>query len=137
MANKNMKKINIFIATLIAAAQFGCSSDADIASRNLSTAADQFEVPRRIVFYDGINASYMLTIEGLCSLGNSDRKSTLSVTCKTGPTSYKKHFLGLSNNVTFFVEQMEPIVTSPYRYRVIFKPDVIVPDISISTKLGN
>ena len=107
-----------------------------VASRNLSKAADQFEVARRIVFYNGITGGYMLTIEGLCSLGNSDKTRAVSVTCKTGPADYKKHFLGLSDNITFFVEQMEPVAASPYRYRVIFKPYVIVPDINLSTGIG-
>lgn len=87
----------------------GCSTDADVASHNLSQAADQFEITRRIVFYNGITGGYMLTIEGLCSLGNNDTAKRLSVTCKVGPSAYKKHFLGLSDNVTFFVEQMEPV----------------------------
>ena len=129
-----MKKALSLIA--LAALVAGCSSDADVASRNLSKAADQFEVARRIVFYNGITGGYMLTIEGLCSLGNSDKTRAVSVTCKTGPADYKKHFLGLSDNITFFVEQMEPVAASPYRYRVIFKPDVIVPDIHVSTGIG-
>ena len=118
------------IATLLATAVLaGCSADADVASRNLSKAADMFEINRRIVFYNGITGEYMLTIEGLCSLGNHDSAGTLSVTCKTGPTNFKKHFLGLSDNVTYFVEQMEPAQASAYHYRVVFKPQVIVPDI--------
>lgn len=118
------------IATIIAtAALLGCSKDADVASRNLSKAADMFEIQRRIVFYNGITGDYMLTIEGLCSLGNSDTVNRLSVTCKTGEGEFKKHFLGLSDNVTFFVEQMAPSKQSVYHYRVVFKPQVIVPDI--------
>ena len=70
------------IATLLATAVLaGCSADADVASRNLSKAADMFEINRRIVFYNGITGEYMLTIEGLCSLGNHDRAGELSVTC--------------------------------------------------------
>ena len=122
-----MKKA-IAIALAIAALA-GCARDADVASRNLSKAADMFEINRRIVFYNGITGEYMLTIEGLCSLGNHDRAGELSVTCKTSPTTFKKHFLGLSDNVTFFVEQMEPSQVSVYHYRVVFKPQVIVPDI--------
>lgn len=53
----------------------------------------------------------------------------LSVTCKTGESAYKKHFLGLSDNVTYFVEQVEAANVSAYHYRVIFKPQTIVPDI--------
>ena len=130
-----MKRLVATAAAVILVA--GCSSDAEVASRNLSQAADQFEIARRIVFYNGITGSYMLTIEGLCSLGNATTgKNSIAVTCKVGPTAYKKHFLGLSDNVTFFAEQMEPAAASPYRYRVIFKPDVIVPDIGMSTGVG-
>jgi hypothetical protein len=108
-----------------------CESKADVVSTNLSKAADQFEVQRRIVFYNGITDTYMLTIEGLCSLGNYDAVGELSVTCQTGPDEYKKHFLGLSDNVTYFVEQLEGVSADPYQYRVIFRPTTIVPDVEM------
>lgn len=123
-----MKKL--IAITLAAAALVGCS-DADVASNNLSKAADMFEVNRRIVFYNGITGDYMLTIEGLCSLGNHDTAKQLSLTCKTGQNDFKKHFLGLSDNVTYFVEQLDPVKASVYHYRVVFKPSTIVPDIEI------
>lgn len=111
----------------------GCS-DADVASRNLSQAADQFEIARRVVFYNGITNEYILTIEGLCSLGNADKARELTVTCKTGPKAFKKHFLGLSDNVTFFAEQLEGVDVSTYHYRVIFKPQAILPDVDFVGK---
>ena len=45
-----------------------CTNDADVASYNLSQAADRFEITRRIVFYNGITGNYILTVEGLCSI---------------------------------------------------------------------
>jgi hypothetical protein len=113
----------------------GCSSDADIASENLSTAAEQFEITRRIVFFNGITDKYLLEIQGRCSVetGDSGLSGSLEVTCKTGSNAYKKHFLGLSDNVSYFVEQMEGSDVSVYRYRVIFKPEAIVPDIDLRT----
>lgn len=104
------------------------TNNADVASPWRKT-ADNFEVQRRVVFYNGITGDYMLTIEGLCSLGNSDKARELSVTCKVGPTEFKKHFLGLSDNVSYFVEQLEGSNVSTYFYRVVFKPSVIVPDV--------
>lgn len=109
----------------------GCEREADVASRNVSTAADQFEVQRRVVFFNGITDTYLLSIEGLCSLGNKDRPGELSVTCKVGPNTYKKHFLGLSDNVSYFVEQLAGVKADPYHYRVTFRPSVIVPDLDI------
>ena len=113
----------------------GCSSDADVASHNLSKAADQFEVTRRVVFYNGITDKYILVVEGRCSLGNYDAAGELTVTCKSGPNSYKKHFLGLSDNVTYFAEQLETVDVNEYRYRVIFKPESIIPDIDLETSI--
>jgi hypothetical protein len=111
----------------------GCSTDADVASRNLSTAAEQFQVNRRIVFFNGITDKYLLEIQGLCSVESADSAlmGSLEVTCKTGPSSFKKHFLGLSDNVSYFVEQIEGADVSTYFYKVIFKPSVIIPDIDI------
>lgn len=115
--------------TLATLAVAGCSA-ADVASRNLSTAADQFEIERRIVFYNGITGEYLLVVEGKCSLGNSDPTKQVSVTCKVGPDAYKKHFLGLSDNVTYFAEQIDAANVSTYHYRVIFKPSVLAPNVT-------
>lgn len=127
-----MKKL-LVLGLLVIASLFlvGCSSEADVASVNVSRAADQFEINRRIIFYNGITGDYILTVEGLCSLGNYDSNLRMSVTCKIGPTEYKKHFLGLSDNVTFFAEQLESVEADPFHYRVIFRPKTIIPDIEI------
>lgn len=104
----------------------GCT-DADIASSNLSKAADNFELERRVVFYNGITGEYMLTIQGRCSVSPS--KEQLAVTCKVDRDEYKKHYLGLSDNVTYFSEQIYSADVSAYHYRVMFKPQTIMPDI--------
>ena len=117
----------IFAALLLV----GCEREADVASRNVSIAADQFEVQRRVVFFNGITDTYLLSIEGLCSLGNHDDADELTVTCKVGPNTYKKHFLGLSDNVSYFVEQLDGAKVDTYHYRVTFRPSVIIPDLDI------
>ena len=118
----------LFMAVVILTA---CEDDAQIASRNVSKAADNFEVDRRIVFYNGITDVYMLVIEGRCSIKADTMDNQLEVVCKVGDMSYKKHFLGLSDNVTYFAEQIEPIEASAYHYRVTFKPQNIIPDIDL------
>jgi len=128
-----MKK-PLAITALLAAgaiALTGCTRDADRASDNLSKAADSFEIDRRVVFFNGITDKYLLTIEGRCSITPDGGK--LDVTCKVGEDQYKKHFLGLSDNVSYFVEQIEPADVSVYHYRVIFKPENIIPDIDVQT----
>ena len=121
-----MKKTITALAVTLGALT-ACSTDADVASQNLSKAADQFEIDRRIVFLNGITDTYMLTIEGRCSI--KDEGVQLEVTCKTGPEEFKKHFLGLSDNVTYFVEQVEGAAASTSRYRVVFKPEALIPSV--------
>jgi hypothetical protein len=131
-----MKKIALLIvgAFGLIALLSGCTSDADRASENLSKSAEQFEINRRIVFFNGITDKYLLTVEGLCSVEKAESalgSGSLEVTCKIGPNKYKKHYLGLSDNVSFFVEQLQDADVSVYHYRVIFKPENIIPDIDI------
>jgi aminopeptidase-like protein len=110
----------------------GCDrTDADVASYNISKAADNFEINRRIVFINTFTNDYVLVIEGLCSLGNSDTNLRMSVTCKTGPSTFKKHHLGLGANVTFVSEQLDAAKASTYHYRVVFKPSTLMPNIEI------
>jgi hypothetical protein len=117
--------LSLVVLGSMAVGATGCSSDADVASENLSKAAEQFEVPRRIVFYNGITDKYMLTIEGFCSIEDEGKK--LETTCKTDDGFYKD-YLGLSDNVTYIVQQLEDIDVSTSQYRVIFKPETIIPD---------
>lgn len=134
-----MRKLGIIaMAATMALAGAACvnNSKADVASHNLSKAAEQFEIQRRIVFLNGITDKYLLTVEGRCSVETSESAlgGSLEVTCKIGPDKYKKHFLGLSDNVSFFVEQTETADVSEYHYRVIFRPETIIPDVEIDTE---
>lgn len=126
-----MARKQLSLSTLALLGLAACAPEADVASENISRAADMFEVNRRIVFYNGITGSYILVVEGRCSLGNYDTGKRMSVTCKVGDKEYKKHFLGLSDNVTFFAEQIGGAKVSGYRYRVFFNPSQIVPDIEV------
>lgn len=123
------KKIAAFCAAMVMGATtlVGCASDADVVSDNISKDADNFKIPRRIVFLNGITDKYILAVEGFCNINDSDRQ--LEVVCKVGEGKYKKHFLGLSDNVTYFAEQVADAEVSADHYKVIFKPETIIPDV--------
>jgi hypothetical protein len=127
-----MKKLfAVLTAAFIGLVSLAGCSDAQIASHNLTSAADNFDLVRRIVFYNGITGEYMLVIEGRCSIGKPETFAGVAITCKTGNANYKKHFLGLSDNVTFFAEQIDGANVSVDHYRVVFKPSAIVPDVML------
>jgi ABC-type Fe3+-hydroxamate transport system substrate-binding protein len=126
-----MKKfLGVAVALAALAGLSACSSDADVASKNISTAADNFQVPRRVVLYNGITNEYIQVVEGLCSLGNNDGPGEVSVTCKTDK-GFIKHIWKLGDNVTVFAEQLTDVQVSTSFYKVIFKPSSILPDIDI------
>ncbi|GAG00835.1 unnamed protein product, partial [marine sediment metagenome] len=91
--------------------------------------AEMFRIERRIVFVNGITDSYILSVEGRCSVEFKPLK--FEVTCKISDDAYLKHYLGRADNVFPFVEQLETADVSTYRYKVIFKPLQIIPDIDI------
>ena len=126
-----MKKL--LIVTTIAASAFALTAcnDAEIASANISRAADNFEVMRRVVFMNGITDEYMLEVIGLCSLHQYDAPARVQVTCKIGEDEYIRHQMGLSHNVTYFAEQLDSIDVSVNHYRVTFRPQVLLPDIDL------
>lgn len=123
----------LIVATLgvIATGSAGCfdSSNADVAAKNLSTEAEQFKVARKIIFYNGITDKYMFEVDGLCSIDPAGAGlRALAVVCKVGPDKYIKDYLGLSDNVSYIVQQLRGVDVSTYHYEVVFKPESIVPN---------
>jgi len=120
---------NLLCSLVVLLALTGCETDATIASQNIAKAAEQFEIYRRVVFFNGITDKYILQIEGACSI--EDRNKQLEVTCKRHDGKFVKHHLGLSDNVSYFSEQMTYVGVSTLRHRVIFKPATIIPAIDL------
>ena len=126
--NKIVKRVGVFgLAGAMLMGLAGCPDDAAVVYENTSKAADNFEVPRRIVFINGITDSHLLVVEGFCSVMDDGRK--LNTICKREGNKYVTNKVGLSDNVTYVVEQLEEIEVSPNHYRRTFKPQSIIPDI--------
>lgn len=125
-----MRRI-IIAAAVGTLALTGCTSDADKTSKNLSKAAEQFEVQRRIVGVNGITDKALFEVEGRCSIETPGGR--LEVVCKHGPDDFRKHFVGLSDNVTYIAVQLEGVDANAYRTRIILKPENIVPDFDLVT----
>ena len=130
-----MKKVYIFLIGLALLTLAGCQDDAKVAKQNLSKAADNFEVLRRIVFYNTWTDTTMQVIEGKCSIEYGKR---VSVICKVGKgaNDVKNSLISLSGQVTVFVEQLESTNVSFYHYRRTFKPQSVIPDIDFRGDVG-
>ena len=131
---KRLALVGLMLFVFLSSFAGACASDADKASENLGKAAEQFEVQRKIVGINGITDKVLFEVEGRCSLEKgADLPDTLTVTCKHGPDDFRKHFVGISDNVTYISTQDKGLDVSVYRTRIILKPENIVPNFDLVT----
>jgi hypothetical protein len=125
-----MKRIiALVLVALIAMFAFvGCTA-ADNVNHNLSQAADNFQVVRRITVYNARTDLIVMKMEGYMSLSNS-ATNELVVTCMTGPNEYKKNYIYLNEYVIYVVEDITTPNIDPYHYDVHFY--TAAPDIDIN-----
>lgn len=128
-----MKKILTTTAAtaLLVAGLTSCTADdSDVVNHNITKAAKNFEVNRRIVVVNGITDNIQLQVEGRCDI--EPKKDRTFITCKVAEgesaDSYVRHQVYKSDNVFIVVEQGEPIKASAYHYRFTYKPQSIIPD---------
>lgn len=126
------KKIVLTLVLVLALA--GCTkSAADRANKNLSKAAENFEVPRRIVGINGITDNVLFSVEGFCSY-EVPEDGTFEAICKNPDGTISRTTLYLSDNVTFVSTQLQGVKVDLFRPRIIFRPEAIVPDFELSTR---
>lgn len=122
-----MNYLPLAALAIAAAIMLSACDDAQIAQQNLRKASDNFEVMRRVVFYNSITDKIVMVTEGRCSVEPDTLRT--SVICKVGDGQYIRNFYGKSDNTVYFVEQMSPLPVSVYHYRRTFKPQALLPDI--------
>lgn len=126
-----MKKLVAIVTTIIVALSMAACTDASVVSQNLSQDADNFKVVRKVSFINGITDSILLEVTGRCSIKADAVDSQLEVTCKTDTGEFVKHFLGVSDNVTYTVEQLIASDASASHYKFVIKPSILVPAIEL------
>ena len=125
-----MKKIFVLMLVLVVICSgFASCTAADNVNHNLSQAADNFQVLRKITVYNARTDLIVMEMEGYMSLSNS-ASSELVVTCMTGPREYKKNYIYLNDYVIYVVEDISGTATDPYHYKVHFY--TAMPDFDIN-----
>ena len=124
-----MKKA-IAIAVL-ALSLVGCDRAADVASRNISEAGDNFELYRAVHFINTRSDKELMRVEGYCAKDNASTDRTLIITCREQGNKFKKHYMGLSTDVTYTIEQLDSVPASVDHSRVIFAPQTLIPSFEV------
>lgn len=123
------KIIAVLLAVMVMATCLVGCSEADNVNHNLSQAADNFQVTRKITVYNARTDLIIMEMEGAMSLSNNTTNE-LVVTCMTGPNQYKKNYIYLNDYVIYVVEDITGTVTDPYHYKIHFY--TAMPDIDIN-----
>lgn len=125
------KRITAAVLAVVATTLFisGCKHKSDTVSHNLSQDADSYKVFRQIVVYNAITDKYILEVDGWCALGNDDPPTEVSYTCKVDG-GYVKDIINRSDNTLVFEHQLTPHSVSDTYFRVILRPETIIPDLN-------
>lgn len=127
-----MKKIlavitSILIIGAMAVGFTGCEQQADRVSYNISKQADNFNVIRQITVINCIKGDVLFQMTGKMSLNVDSSENQLEITVEDEKGAYKKHFIGLSDNVTYTVEDVTDNYVDNYRYTLNFNPNMWFP----------
>lgn len=124
-----MKKVIIAIISMVVMCTVlaGCDTQASRVSYNLSQEADSFNVVRRLTVINCIQGDVLFQMTGKMSLTVDSSGGKIDVIVEDEYGNYQKHFVGLSDNVTYTIEQLQSKDVSNYKYTLNFNPKMWIP----------
>lgn len=105
----------------------GCDTEANRVSYNLSQEADNFNEVRQITVINCLQGDVLFRMTGKMSIFADTHDNQLEIIVEDERGEYKKHFIGLSDNVTYVVEDITSKDVEKYKYILNFNPNMWVP----------
>lgn len=122
------RKLYSLVAAILACCILsGCDTEAQRVSYNLSQEADNFNDIRQITVINCIQGDVLFQMTGKMSITADTADNQLEVIVEDENGEYKKHFIGLSDNVTYVVEDITAGDVSEYHYTLNFNPKMWMP----------
>lgn len=122
------KSILVIILALATASLFtGCSTESARVSYNLSQEADNFNVVRQLTVINCLEGDVLFQMTGKLSITADTTDNQLEIIVEDENGKYQKHFVGLSDNVTYVVEDIEANSVSKYKYTLNYNPKMWLP----------
>lgn len=122
-----MKKKLFITAVIGATALSGCNTEANRVSYNLSQEADNFNDIRQITVINCLQGDVLFQMTGKMSITADAADDQLEIIVEDENGEYKKHFIGLSDNVTYVVEDVTAGDVEKYKYTLNFNPEMWLP----------
>lgn len=129
MKNKIVVSL-LSVVLLLTIALTGCSTEADRVSYNLSQQADNFNDIRQVTVINCLQGDVLFQMTGKMSITADTEDNQLEIVVEDENGEYKKHFIGLSDNVTYVVEDVTSKDVNQYKYTLNFNPEMWLPKIS-------
>lgn len=120
--------LEISAIAMLATSATGCNQ-ADVVRQNLAEEADNFNCYRRITVINCIKGDVILQVEGRCSIIADTTDNQLEIITEYEKGQYNKQIIGLSDNVTYMVEDLEVKDVNEYHYYINFNPHMWLPEI--------
>lgn len=121
-----MKKILSIITIIGMITVLGGCSEAERVSQNLSQEADNFNVIRQVTVIDCITGDTLFQVSGKISIYSDNTDHQLEIISEE-KGEYKKHFIGLSDNVSYVVEQLDVKDVDSYKFTINYNPKMWIP----------
>ena len=115
------------ISTMVFSGFSACQTEADKVSYNLSLEADNFNDVRQVTVINCLKGDVLFQMTGKMSIKADTADNQLEVIVEDGEGNYKKHFIGLSDNVTYAVEDITSKDVEKYKYTLNFNPNMWLP----------
>lgn len=124
-----MKKfVCLLVIMLIVFTLVGCGdTQANRVSYNLSQEADNFNNVRQVTVINCLQGDVLFQMTGKISITADTADNQLEIIVEDENGTYKKHFIGLSDNVTYVVEDITAGDVSNYKYTLNFNPKMWLP----------
>lgn len=122
-----MKKALILTMLLGTVLLSGCGTEVQRVSYNLSQEADNFNDIRQITVINCLQGDVLFQMTGKMSITADTSDNQLEVVVEDENGEYKKHFIGLSDNVTYVVEDITAKDVEKYKYTLNFNPNMWIP----------
>lgn len=126
----NRKLKIVAFAAVLAVSLTACSTQAERVSYNLSQEADNFNDIRQITVINCLQGDVLFQMTGKMSITADTADNQLEIVVEDERGEYKKHFIGLSDNVTYVVEDITAGDVNQYKYTLNFNPKMWLPEIS-------
>ena len=104
----------------------GCT-EASRVSHNLSQEADNFNNVRQVTIINCLQGDVLFQMTGKLSIVADTMDNQLEIIVEDEYGRYKKHFIGLSDNVTYVVEDITADNVDKYKYTLNFNPKMWLP----------